>query len=128
MTGATVGVVAFAMLCVASAVWVDAIGQPTALLALAMALVLGAALVTIVALRPLAGLAAGTVMLALAIAGFATAQGGEFSPAFVGPVWRFARHGGQSGMVLGVIGAVLGASLTALRRGGRAGTNFERTP
>lgn len=128
MTGATIGVVTFAMLCVASAFWVDAIGQPTAPLALAVALVLGAALVTIAAHRPLAGFAAGVVMLALAIAGFATAHGGEFSPAFVGPAWRFARHGGQSGMVLGVIGAVLGASLTAARRGGRAGTTLDSTP
>ncbi|MCG7286265.1 hypothetical protein MHY85_09815 [Cellulomonas sp. ACRRI] len=116
--GAVAGVLAFAAASLAAALWVRALGSPAAALAAVLLVVaVGAVLPVAAARRPLAGLVAAVVMLALASTLSVQAHSGGVDLLRADPPAMLTqRTGGRNGAVLLAVGAVLGPSLAGLLR------------
>jgi hypothetical protein len=120
--GALAGVVAFAAVGLASALWVRAFGRPIAVLAAALLVLAVAAVLPLAAARrPLGGLVAGVVMLALASTSSVQIHSGGLEVLRADPSALLTQPGGWDGAVLVAAGAVVGPSLAGLlrRRRGR---------
>lgn len=118
--GAVAGGVAFAAVSLAAALWVRALGSPAvALAAVLLVLAVGAVLPVAAARRPLAGLVAAVVMLALASAWSVQIHSGGLDLLRAEPPAMLTQTGGRNGAVLLAVGAVLGSSLAGLLRGRR---------
>jgi hypothetical protein len=117
IAGAVAGVLAFAAVSVAAALWVRSLGSPAAALAaLLLVVVVGAVLPVAAARRPLGGVAAGVVMLAVGSAWSVQVQSGGLEVYQADPPVMLTQPGGWNGVVLLAVGAVLGPSVAGLVR------------